>query len=661
MSKTLAAHEQPISRIFCNEYVFQIPPYQRPYSWTTEEAGELIGDLLGFMRARPLAVEEMPPYFLGSIVLIKDEGSPNGDVVDGQQRLTTLTILLAAIRANVSKANASDITQLIYEKGSQILGTQDRFRLTLRERDREFFQKYLQREDGFSQLLELSDGSNDSQRNIRSNARLFDEKLKALPESERLQLAQFIVTRCYLVVVATPDLNSAYRIFSVLNTRGLDLSATDILKAEVVGAFANNQRDAYTKKWEDTEEDLGRESFNELFSHIRMIYRKAKPQGTLLVEFRDHVLSKMNPQQFIDDLLLPAAEMYEQLTGATYASPVHAEHVNENLKWLTRLEFTDWLPPALAFAIRRRNQPELMDTFFRDLERLAYCLLITKAGVNERIERFSRVTQEVESDANLFLPSSALQVTPAEQFETYGVLNGPIYESLSARARTVVLLRLDALVSGGGASYQYETVSVEHVLPQNPAEGSDWLVWFPTPQTRLTVHTLGNLALLTRKKNSAASNYEFSKKKDAYFTRNGVSPFPLTTQVLQHSSWTPTIVAARQEELLSIFEQHWRLQDRKGPNTEAEVIVATMFDTTWRGDVCTALRNLGGRASLQNIYEQVRLVRATAGRSLPQSLEAIVRRTLEESCRETDSFKDQEDLFVMPSGKGAGIWALRGS
>ena len=82
-----------------------------------------------------------------------------------------------------------------------------------------------------------------------------------------------------LVVVATPDLDAAYRIFSVLNSRGLDLAPTDILKSEIIGAIPAAQRDAYTKKWEDAEEDLGREPFTDLFSHIRMVYRRLKPKS----------------------------------------------------------------------------------------------------------------------------------------------------------------------------------------------------------------------------------------------------------------------------------------------------------------------------------------------------------------------------------------------
>ena len=233
MASALVAHEQAISRIFSDDYVFKIPDYQRPYSWTTEQARDLFDDLTGFMKAAPGKVEDMPPYFLGSIVLIKTEISPNADVVDGQQRLTSLTLLLSAIRAR--SGGASDITLLLYEKGSQIRGTQDRFRLTLRERDAEFFQRYVQREGGFEQLIKLPEQSSDSRHNLQANAVLFNKRLAAMSEDERLNLAQFIVTRCFLVTVATPDLDSAYRIFAVLNSRGLDLSPTDIFKAEILG------------------------------------------------------------------------------------------------------------------------------------------------------------------------------------------------------------------------------------------------------------------------------------------------------------------------------------------------------------------------------------------------------------------------------------------
>jgi hypothetical protein len=231
---------------------------------------------------------------------------------------------------------------------------------------------------------------------------------------------------------------------------------------------------------------------------------------------------------------------------------------------------------------------------------------------------------------------------------------------LTARARSIVLLRLDALLSGGGATYEYPTITVEHVLPQSPPADSEWLSWFPNPDIRtVAVHCLGNLALLTRKKNSSASNYAFDRKKTAYFTRDGVSPFPLTTQVLQYDIWTPEIVADRQNELLAKLETHWRLQDRKDPIVEKEASAAYEGDKTWRDDVHEGLRRIGGRGALQNVYREVEAVRRAASRSIPRTLEAVVRRTLEENSTDSDSYKGGPNLFCMPDGKGAGVWALR--
>jgi hypothetical protein len=370
-----------------------------------------------------------------------------------------------------------------------------------------------------------------------------------------------------LVIVSTADENSAYRIFSVLNSRGLDLSATDILKAKIIGGIPEAQRDAYTKKWEDAEEDLGRDDFNTLFGHIRTVARKAKAKETLLKEFEEYVAEVKAPVKFIDDILLPMAQAYGELSASAYSAPSNADKVNEHLRWLNRLEFNDWVPPALAFAVRHRDEASAMETFLRDLERLAYYMLATSRGVNDRIERFAKVTAEIETGKDLFADASALQLTPPEQFAFHGRLDGPIYESLSAKARMPLLLRLDSLLSGGGASYDYSVISVEHVLPQTPKPGSKWLEWFPDQVARTgCVHRIGNLALLTRKKNSQASNWDFDRKKDSYFRRDGVSPFVLTTQVIDEAEWLPSVVNARQSRLVGVLENHWRLRNRMSPS-----------------------------------------------------------------------------------------------
>jgi hypothetical protein len=582
LSNTLTAKEQSLAKIFSDDYVFTIPSYQRPYAWGKDQAQELLDDLVGALAIAPDTLSDAAPYFLGSIVLIKGDASAEATVVDGQQRLTTLTLLLSAIRASVhDTAVQTGITKRIYEHGDVVSATLARYRLSPRERDRDFFRRYVQHEYGLPTLIQLNTPLPDAQARLRINAQVLMEGLAKLQQPELIRLVQFIITRCYLVTVATPDLDSAYRIFGVLNSRGLDLSATDILKAEIIGGIAPALRDAYTKKWEDEEEDLGRDEFGDLFSHIRTVYRKTKPQGTLLKEFKEHVVPAQQPQAFVDQILLPMAKAFGELRDADYASHRYAEQVNEHLHWLNRLEFKDWVPPALAFFVRHREQPDFVLTFFRDLERLAYSMLTRKAGVNDRIERFSALTGAIESGQGLSDETSPLQLSEREQYETYASLSGPLYDTHSPRALALLLLRLDRLLSDATANYQHDVVSVEHVMPQQPAPNSQWAAWVPeTTEHQRWVHRLGNLALLSRKKNSAASNRDFTWKKSAYFTKGGVCSFALTTQVLQHTEWTVAVMQQREQTMLTALETHWRLENRKSKTDLAEALLAELADVS---------------------------------------------------------------------------------
>jgi hypothetical protein len=557
----IKGEEHPIRKIFSDDFMFTIPLYQRPYAWTKEEAGELLEDLLTFLGDGNETIHELNPYFLGSIVLIKSE-QPDAEVIDGQQRLTTLTILLAALRASLPTEHANDLTTYLYQKGSLIANISNRYRLTLRERDADFFKTYIQNEGGINKLKELNSADlMDSQKLIQENAHLFLQRFQVIGEQCCIRLAQFIITQCFLVVVSTPDFDSAYRIFSVLNNRGLDLSLTDILKADIIGKLPEEQKVKYTKKWEDTEEDLGRELFKDLFSHIRMIKEKKKLNKSVLKDFQENIIPAAGSQQFIDEILDPYAKAFSEIQNLRYESVWRAEEINQLFKCLDKIDNFDWIPPAIFYLSRNRNNPDNLVRFFTDLDRLAAGLMIVRANINERIERYSRLLTAIEQDEDLFNSNSPLQFTPEESNNILKVLDSDLY--LIKKIRRYVLQRLDAALSEGEASYNFSNITVEHVLPQNPGANSEWMKWFPSQQEcDQYVHRLGNLVLLSSAKNSLAQNYDFDVKKQKYFTtKTGVSPFALTTQVLREQEWTPEVIARRQKELINVLKNLWRLYD----------------------------------------------------------------------------------------------------
>ena len=551
-----------LADILGDKFRFYIPRYQRPYAWTVEEASEIINDLWAAYTADDEEVKGKDPYFLGSIVLIKKEDVPRAEVIDGQQRLTTVTILLSALR-HLLPTKADSISSYLRQKGKELEDIPDEFRLTLRDQDKDFFEKHIQEAEGFSKLtmVQAGDLRNDAQRNIQANALCMRDFLKTKDTSLLEGFTKFIVSKCILVTVSTPDMDSAYRIFSVMNDRGLDLSHADILKAEIVGNITDkSKQDVYAKQWEAQEEALGRDAFIELFGHISMIHVKEKLRTTILKAIRDVVKPSDTPIEFIEKELVPYARALDVVKDADYTSASGAERVNTALGWLNRLDNMDWRPPAMVAVARRGHDPEWLGDFCERLERLAAGMLVMRTGVNERLARYAKVLEALEDNDELALTLS-LDLTEREKRLVYQGLDGNLYEM--SKVRLYVLLRLDALLSDGSAKYDNAVLTVEHVLPQTPKKGSLWNEWFPDEVEREGwVHRLANLVLLSRKKNSEAQNFDFDTKKDKYFKSDkGVCPFVLTTQVLNVSEWTPSLLDKRQQELMDKLKGLWTLKE----------------------------------------------------------------------------------------------------
>lgn len=563
MAKTLEAHDKLIREIFEGSYQFEIPDYQRPYAWTTQQVTELFDDLYSAMQDARVSGGGSQ-YFLGSIVLIKNDRDPKSSVVDGQQRLTTLTMLFAVLRTVMPDA-ADDITDFLYKKGKFSLGEKNEYRLTAREEDADFFRTHIQEPGGIAQLVASTDKLKDSRLRYRENATLLLEKTKTLSPDDRNALWKFLANDCSLVVISTPDLEAAYRIFSVLNNRGLDLAPIDILKAEVLGSIrrmgGEDEAHTYSKKWSEIESRLGRDAFGDLFGHIRSIYAKQKQRATLVKEFKEHVTEYKTPIDLVDKVIKPYAEVWNFVRDADFEATEYAEKINEHLSWLNRVDFKDWVPPALVYFKRFRQQPKLLVEFFQSLERLTYFLLVTKVGINERIEIYAALTKEIEPDAfkGDLAALTTLILTDAQKRKFVAALDGDVYDDLP-KARMALVLRLESLVRAPGVQLQ-DAVSLEHVLPQTPPDGSDWIKWFPDKDERDGwTHRLANLVPLDRNKNSSASNYDFAKKKDAYFKGKGkASPFVLTQEVRAENEWTPTLLAERQKRLVGILKDHWNL------------------------------------------------------------------------------------------------------
>ena len=541
---------------FLQEYDFTIPSYQRPYSWTQNETSELFDDLYTFWSSNQANNEQ---YFLGSIVLDTSEGGKLAKVIDGQQRLTTLTILFSVIASefpvNTPDRNTADFFINAPSQGFE----GGHARLSIRPKDNNFFRKYIHAADIDALLALNADAQDtDAKKNIILNAGLLRERIRenfvSQGQNIMMDFLECVVEKCSIVAISTPAHDTAFRVFSVLNSRGMDLMPTDILKAEITGQIIDHdEQEQYTEIWDNTENNITRPEFQNLFSAIRMIYVKAKARKSLLDEFKASVLPNItdnSAKKFIDDVLVPYSDAYIFLKSNT-------SH-NAYLKWLNTLENSDWLPPAMKYYVMHKDSPDSLGEFFRKLERLAAYMMVTAFDVNHRIARYSQILSELEASNGADFPS--VELSDAEKQHFIARLDSDVYHMTSPR-RTYIILRLDSFVAAStGASYDHSYLTIEHVLPQTVNENTYWSEKWPDEAERAKwLHKLGNLIPLEGRKNTSASNYDFTAKKNVYFFRKGVTSYALASQIAACTEWTPEIVAERQRNILETFRKNWDL------------------------------------------------------------------------------------------------------
>ncbi|MCK6574078.1 DUF262 domain-containing HNH endonuclease family protein [Myxococcota bacterium] len=556
----LSANEYPLVKIFSEQF-FSIPHYQRPYAWGKDQAGQLLADVREAADHVGGAEPATSPYFLGSIVVVGARSAkPEYQVVDGQQRLTTLTLLLVSLARAINDTKfATGLRGLVAAAADPLSGTPARARVLLRAQERAFYEKHVV--DGEALPAHQSaETLPDAQKRLWENLELFRTSLAEMQQETLERLAVYLAQGCFLVIVRTEDYDSAYRIFSVLNTRGLDLAPTDILKANLLGTLPEDQQQIVARRWEETEDRIGREPFVDLVSHVRTLILREKQKGTLTEEVLSSIVPKHpgGPRAFVDDLLGRFAEAFETLSDAQYQSSMGAEAVNRAIRNLSLLPNRDWVPTAMALYLSHGGDPKAFADALRLLERFAVSLAVRKKFFNERVERYKEVLRILAQPDGT--PAIALALRPEEVASTRKALDGNVYEELQ-HIRMPLIRRISAAMTENQELESAQLMSVEHILPQNPPPGSEWMQWFPDPvERREWTHRLGNLVLLSRRRNAAAGNRPFAEKLATYFQAgNGHTTFGITIDVLGRVAFRPEDLAKRHAAIMSRVCREWDL------------------------------------------------------------------------------------------------------
>ena len=384
-----------------------------------------------------------------------------------------------------------------------------------------------------------------------------------ITDGQRGNLISFVLKSCYLVVVTVPTDAAARRIFTVLNARGLDLIATDILKADLLERAGEAREKELSTRWEEIDLAIDRDRFSDLFHHIRMIFQREKPRSALEVGFPEFVRPfRSDPKEFISGTLEPFAEAFTLAEDRDKTKRLFDAQTTSLLRSLNRLDNKDWVPPLLL-RLKQYSENEDVDIpdFIIKLERLAYYLFVTRSDVTARMSRYADVLDQIDPREGRTPRSTGLTFSDEDARYFLNALDGPVY--LKSRVVKPLLLRLDLALSDGSAVYNnYPTILVEHVCPQTIETGSQWDDWFSDRKAHNDwLHRADNLVLLTHRRNSRASNWDLNRKKSAYFEKDDACPFLLTQQVLDAAEWTPRTLEDRQKEVLRTLSKSWGIED----------------------------------------------------------------------------------------------------
>jgi len=359
---TLTTTQKSIDALLTGDRQYQIPDFQRPYVWEEPQAIALVNDLLGAWRTND------GDYFLGSVVLVQHPSGDDVDIIDGQQRMTTLCILLALLRhlAGVGSGLHGDLSKRLSIAESTFKGLDERPRLLVRECDREFFDTFIV-DDNIDSLLDVDASALTpaSVRRINDNARamldvLSDPDVLAPDEVQR---------RTPLPRGPAPPPRAAPRFFAVLNTRGVPLSAADIFKARVLAHVESDARVRYAALWEQSIDSLGTENPDAFFGHLLTLALRSPAKRALIDAFGEQVLTPFlaskSGEEFIDEVVVPNARAYSLAT----LEPLAGHPAATSLQLLRLYEASDWKPAAMAILSVERSDEEVA-SLMSSLERL---------------------------------------------------------------------------------------------------------------------------------------------------------------------------------------------------------------------------------------------------------------------------------------------------
>lgn len=546
-------------KLMGNGLRYEIPKFQRDYSWETEHWDDLWQDILLVLN------NEENEHYMGYLVL-QTSDNKKFTVIDGQQRLTTLSILILGVLKVLNDfvergidVEANKIRIDSYRKS--YIGTLNTItlisdnKLKLNRNSDEYYK---------NNLVLLKDlplrNTNTSEKHMRECFLWFYNKLSK-QFSNGQEVAEFIETivdKLFFTVITVTDQINAFKVFETLNARGVQLSSSDLLKnylfsvidqtqphiseieelenlwSRVIGKLGNNKFEDYLRYYWNSKNKLVRK--NQLFKTIRNVIKTKEDTFNLI---RD-----------LDD----TADLYIAL-----------QDPNSEF-WSDNFEIKKYLGELKLYQIKQTNS--LLIAAFKNLNKeyftklVKYCSIISfrynvigGLNPNEQEEIYNKIAREISLNKTFNIqslqPIYVLDNNFENDFSTKQFKN----TTRNHKIAKYILSKIELYKYGNEINPESDNYTIEHILPESADES-----WgdFSDEEINRCVYRLGNLTLLEKKLNREADVLNYENKKAVYLKSNS----ELTKEIVEnYDTWNENKLAARQKELAKHAKAIWKIQE----------------------------------------------------------------------------------------------------
>ncbi|WP_318385947.1 DUF262 domain-containing HNH endonuclease family protein [Enterobacter sp.] len=576
----LQANARTLTNVLSVNKKYIVPRFQREYSWGKEQVSELWHDIISNIHWQQNGQYSFDEYFIGALVLVGQETSSVLMIVDGQQRLTTLTILLSVLCDKFKQANENAVAQSIYN--NYISGVDDdgkAFFKLVNETPKPYFQNNIQHLDKRNDVPETSEERNlqscyndltdflseanvRQALNINNDDFIYVDALKAI----RDQILRFLK----VIYITVNDEDEAYTIFETLNARGLNLSYVDLIKNKLFKKLNGTHPDDDAKtKWNKIRQIIssrnGVGSMETFIRHWWVSKYSYVSSDTLYKAFMDKwKKDEIDAANFIDELLYDA-EIYVKIS-----SPIEQDFPELEMKPIYRgllalklFNISQNKPFLLSlFKARARGTLKLVDmnNAILSIERFhfmfnAVCSL-RPSGIESAYAKAARalVDNAATKRNNRVVIQSLLDMLTKRKpeysvfTEKFVTLKFSNEELKNKRLIQYIFNRLELHYIRTG-EYMPDSLTLEHIQPQSNGDMA-------------VIGMIGNLLPLSKELNEKAGNKKVGEKIDIYkksnfaLVRNFVDEF----ENRYKGEWTPIQMVSRAVELSALsYNTVWRL------------------------------------------------------------------------------------------------------